>query len=99
MLESLSYGEFKRLMVCLCLDGVEYVFLILMPTLGEIFGIAALTISLVMFGWVGLISALDIVPDADIFPINTIAWLIWFLMRHWNDISTTSKSLFHTDER
>ena len=78
----LSYGEFKRLLVCLCLDSVEYVFLFLMPPLGEIFGVASLVISLLMFGWIGLISGLDMLPDADILPINTITWLVWILRNH-----------------
>jgi hypothetical protein len=78
----LSYGEFKRLLVCLCLDSVEYVFLFLMPPLGEIFGVASLIISLFMFGWVGLISGLDMIPDVDILPINTITWLVWVLRNH-----------------
>ncbi len=82
MFRYISYGEFKRLLVCLCLDFVEYVFLFLMPPLGEIFGVAALIISLLMFGWIGLLSGLDMVPFADILPINTITWFIWFLMNH-----------------
>lgn len=97
--EHLSYGEFKRLAVCLCLDGVEYVFLFTMPALGEIFGVAALLTSLVMFGWIGFVSALDLVPDADILPINTIAWLVWILRRHWADIvDMVNKFTRYTDQ-
>ncbi len=79
----LSYGEFKRLTVCICLDGVEYVFLFTVPVIGSIFGVGALGVSLVMFGWVGFISALDIIPRAYILPINTIAWFVWIIKRRW----------------
>jgi len=73
--------------VCLTLDGVEYVIPILLtPFVGDIYDVVALVISLYLFGWFGLISALDLVPYLDILPVNTIAWLVWALSRRWGDI-------------
>lgn len=90
MFKYLSYGEFKRLLICLCLDSVEYVLLFLMPPLGEIFGVAALITSLLMFGWIGLLSGLDMVPFADILPINTITWFVWILRNRLSTATQTS---------
>ena len=57
----ISYGELIRLIVCLTLDGVEYVIpFLLTPFVGDIYDMVALVISLYMFGWFGLISYLDI---------------------------------------
>ncbi|MFH0748716.1 MAG: hypothetical protein V1915_02195 [Candidatus Bathyarchaeota archaeon] len=48
--EHLSYGELIRLIVCLSLDGVEYLIpLFLTPFVGDIFDVVGLATSLSMF--------------------------------------------------
>jgi len=86
--EYISYGEFVRLIVCLTIDGIEYIIPILLtPLVGDIYDVAALITSIFMFGWIGLFSALDLIPGLDILPINTITWLIWVISRRRDDIS------------
>ena len=85
--EYISYGEFIRLVVCLSIDLVEYVIpFLLTPFAGDLYDIVGLAASLYMFGWIGLVSALDLVPGLDLLPMNTITWAIWVLSRHWKDI-------------
>lgn len=86
--EYISYGELIRLIVCLTIDGIEYVTSILLfPFVGDIYAIIALAASLYMFGRLGLFSALDLIPGLDLLPINTITWLIWMLSRRRKDIT------------
>lgn len=86
--EYISYGEFIRLIVCLTIDGIEYVIPILLtPFVGDIYNVIGLVTSLYMFGWIGLCSLLDFVPGLDILPINTITWMIWMLSKRWKNIS------------
>lgn len=85
--EYISYGEFIRLIVCVAIDGVEYLVPILLaPIVGTIYSFVGLVTALVMFGWVGLIAALDLVPGLDILPMNTITWLVWVLSKRWKNI-------------
>ena len=85
--EYISYGELTRLITCITIDGIEYFIPILLtPFVGDIFDCIGLVTSLVIFGWIGLISALDLVPGLDILPINTITWFIWIVSRRWKDV-------------
>jgi len=85
--EYVSYSEFIRLIACLTVDGIEYIIPFLpAPFFGDIYDVVGLVASLYMFGWIGLFSALDLIPGLDILPINTITWLIWVLSRRWEDI-------------
>ena len=85
--EYISYGALIKLIVCLSLDGVEYVISILLtPFVGDIFDVVGLVTSLYMFGWIGLFSALELVPGLDFLPINVTTWLIWMVSRRWEDI-------------
>jgi len=86
--EYVSYGELIRLIICLTIDGVEYLIPILLtPFVGDLYDIVGLVTSIYMFGWIGLLSALDLIPGLDILPINTITWLVWMISRRWRDIS------------
>ena len=85
--EYLSYGEFIRLIICLTIDGVEYLVPILLTFfVGDLFDVVGLVTSLYMFRWIGLFSALELVPGLDLLPINVITWLIWVVSRRWEDI-------------
>ena len=86
--EYISYGELIKLIVCLILDGAEYVISILLtPFVGDIFDIVGIVTSLYMFRWIGLISILELIPGLDILPINSITWLIWVISRRLEDIT------------
>jgi len=77
-----SLGEFNRLIFCISLDIVEYIIpMLLQPLVGDFFDIFALICCIYLFKWVGLVSALDLVPGLDILPINIITWVIWFVIK------------------
>lgn len=93
--EYISYGEFIRLIVCLTIDGIEYIIpMLLTPFVGDIYDMVGLVVSLYMFGWIGLISALDLVPGLDILPITTITWFIWVVSRRRKDMTLMSYRRF-----
>ena len=74
--------ELISLMVCIMLDISEYVVAILiLPVVGDMLDVVGIFACLVMFRWVGIVSFLELVPGADIFPIFIITWLIWYLLR------------------
>ena len=82
-----SYGELIRLIIVLTIDGIEYIIPILLtPFVGDIYDVVGLVIALYIFGWVGLFSALELVPALDILPINTVTWVIWIISRRLKDI-------------
>ena len=88
--EYLSYGEFTRLVVCLSLDLVEYVIPILLtPFVGDLFDIIGLSIALYLFGWMGLLDILELIPGLDFLPINFFTWVIWMFTRRWGTIENT----------
>lgn len=90
----LSYGEFIRFIVCLSLDGIEYFLpFLLTPFIGDIYDVVGLVTSLYMFRWIGLFSALELVPGLDILPINIITWLIWMVSRRRDDIMNAMSDL------
>ena len=85
--EYISYGEFIRLIVCVSLDGVEYVIpYLLTPFVGDIFDVVGLVTCLYMFRWVGIFSTLELIPGLDPLPINVLTWVIWILSRRRGDI-------------
>ena len=79
----MSFGEFTKLIFCLSLDIVEYLIpVFLLPSLvGDIFDGIAFLCCIYLFKWIGLISALDLVPGLDILPINTVTWIVWFILK------------------
>lgn len=89
--EYVSYGELIRLIVCLVIDGVEYLVPILLtPFVGTIYSFIGFVTSLYMFGWIGLFSALDLVPGLDILPMLTVTWGAWMASRRWKDITSSA---------
>ena len=83
LFEFISYGEFTKLITCLCIDIVEYIIpLLLAPFVGLLYGLIGLSVALYMFGWIGLISAIDVVPGLVVLPTLTINWAIWFAIKH-----------------
>ncbi len=94
----ISYGEFMRLVTCLSFDAVEYVVPVLLtPFVGDLFDIIGLATSLYMFGWIGLASALELIPGLDLLPINTLTWLLWVISRRWGEIRD-AMSTFGSEE-
>lgn len=74
--------ELLFLIICAVLDVSEYIVaILLLPRVGDFLDIVGIIASLVMFRWVGIISLLELVPGADIFPIFIITWLVWYLLR------------------
>jgi hypothetical protein len=64
------------------LDISEYVVtILLLPSVGDFLDIVGIIACLVMFRWVGIVSLLELVPGADIFPIFIITWLIWYFFK------------------
>jgi len=75
-------NELLFLLICVILDISEYIIrILLLPTVGDFLDIAGFIASLIMFRWVGLISLVELVPGADIFPIFIITWLVWYSIR------------------
>ena len=78
----LTESELLSLIICVLLDISEYVVIILvMPVVGDLFDILGTIACLLMFRLVGIISLLEFVPGADIFPIFIITWLIWYYLK------------------
>lgn len=74
--------ELLFLIVCVVLDVSEYIVaILLLPSVGDFLDIVGIIACLVMFRWVGIISFLELVPGADIFPIFIITWLVWYLLK------------------
>ena len=74
--------ELLFLIVCVVLDISEYMFAaLLLPTIGDFLDIAGIIASFVMFRWVGVLSLVELIPGADIFPVFIITWLIWYYFR------------------
>ncbi|MCK4318387.1 hypothetical protein KAV46_06340 [Candidatus Bathyarchaeota archaeon] len=70
------------LLVCLCLDLLEFVAPILLtPVLGDILDLAGFLFCAVYFNVVGAISLLELVPGLDVVPIFSLTWLTWYLLR------------------
>jgi len=82
VLRTLTYGEFMRLVVSASIDAVEYVVPILsLPLIGDVFDIVGLATSLYLYGWAGLVSALELVPGLDLLPLNVLTWVVWIIIK------------------
>jgi len=82
VLSVLTYGEFVRLVISASLDVVEYFVPILsLPLIGDIFDIVGVATSWYLYGWVGVIAALELVPGLDLLPINVLAWVVWLIIK------------------
>jgi hypothetical protein len=74
--------ELLFLIVCVVLDVSEYIVaILLLPRVGDFLDIVGIIACLVMFRWVGIMSFLELIPGADIFPIFIITWLVWYLLK------------------
>ena len=74
--------ELLFLIVCIILDIIEYVVaILLLPMVGDFLDIAGIIACFVMFRWVGVVSLVELIPGADIFPVFIITWLIWYCLR------------------
>lgn len=74
--------ELISLIVCIMLDIIEYMAVILiMPVVGDFFDVVGIMACLIMLGWFGSLSVVELVPGADILPIFIITWLIWYLYK------------------
>ncbi len=82
VLRALTYGEFMRLVISASIDAVEYVVPILsLPLIGDIFDIVGLATSLYLYGWTGLVAALELVPGLDLLPLNVLTWVVWIIIK------------------
>lgn len=74
--------ELLFLIICIVLDISEYIVtVLLLPSVGDLLDIIGIIACLVMFRWVGLVSLLELIPGADIFPIFVITWLVWYFLK------------------
>ncbi len=74
--------ELLFLSICIFLDISEYMLaILLLPLFGDILDIAGIFASVLMFGWVGLVTLIELVPGADILPIFIITWIIWYITK------------------
>lgn len=79
---ALTLDEATRLMACVALDVAEYaVPFLLAPVVGDILDIVGVGAGITMFGWIGLLSILEFLPMADIFPLFILTWIIWYYLR------------------
>ena len=77
-----TWGELARLIFCLSLDIAEYfIKILLVPVLGDVLDLIGIAACLIMFGWVSLISALELVPYMDVLPIFTLTWVTWYYLK------------------
>ncbi|UCB60933.1 MAG: hypothetical protein JSW72_02420 [Candidatus Bathyarchaeota archaeon] len=77
-----SEVELFSLIFCLLLDISEYMAAILVtPVIGDMLDIVGIVACLLVFRWIGIVSLLELVPGADVFPIFLITWLAWYLLK------------------
>jgi hypothetical protein len=80
--------EIVSLVFCVILDVIEYAVAILtMPLAGDLFDIVGILFCIVVFRWIGLVSFLELVPGADVFPIFIVTWLVWYFLRKQKNIT------------
>ena len=74
--------EIVSLVFCVILDVIEYAAAILtMPVVGDLFDVIGILFCFVIFRWVGLVSLVELVPGADVFPVFIITWLVWYFLK------------------
>jgi len=75
----LTLEEFIRLIICVAFDAFEFAIPILLgPLVGDVLDIMGFWIGILMFGWIGCLSLLELVPGADYFPIFVFTWAVWY---------------------
>ena len=75
----LTLEEFIRLIICVVFDVVEFAFPFLLgPLVGDVLDIVGFWASILMFGWIGCLSILELVPGADYFPVFVFTWAVWY---------------------
>ena len=90
-----SYRELINLIICVFFDVLDYAIPILrIPLIGDVFDILGLVITVVLFGWIGLISLLEFVPGLDILPMSTVNWLIWMYSKRSKEWLSENKWKF-----
>ena len=73
--------EIVSLVFCVVLDVIEYAAAILtMPLAGDTFDIAGILFCIFIFRWIGLLTFIELIPGADVFPVFIITWLVWYLL-------------------
>ena len=74
--------EIVSLLFCVLFDVIEYAAAILMmPLAGDLFDVVGILFCFVVFRWIGLVSFVELVPGADVFPIFIITWLVWYFLK------------------
>lgn len=80
--------EIISLVFCIVLDVIEYAAAILtMPLAGDLFDVGGILFCIVVFRWIGLLSFVELVPGADIFPVFIITWLVWYFLKKQKNIT------------
>jgi hypothetical protein len=88
VLSTLTYGEFVRLVISLSIDLIEYIIpILLLPIIGTLYAIVGLSTSLYLYGWIGLIAALDLLPGLNILPMNTVTWVAWLFVKRQREVT------------
>ncbi len=78
----LSLEEAIRLIICVAFDVVEYaVPILLTPIVGDVLDIAGVGLGIALFGWLGLISIVELLPLVDYFPVFILMWIVWYYLR------------------
>ena len=79
---ALSMDEAVRLIICVILDIAEYIVPVLLsPITGDVLDLVGIGAGIIIFRWIGLVSLLEFLPGADIFPIFIITWIIWYYFK------------------
>jgi hypothetical protein len=74
--------EIVSLVFCVVLDVIEYAAAILtMPLAGDTIDIVGILFCIFLFRWIGLLTFIELIPGADVFPVFIITWLVWYLLK------------------
>lgn len=77
----LTPDEGVRLIVCIALDVVEYLIPpLLAPVFGDVLDVVGVVLCVFMFGWVGALASIELIPLSDVLPIYVIVWALWLLL-------------------
>ena len=91
----ISYRELINLIICIFLDCLDYILPILrLPLIGDLFDILGLAIAFVLFGWIGLVSLLEFVPNLDILPMSTVNWMLWVYSKRGKEWFSGESDMF-----
>ena len=90
----LTSAEFIRLMICIVFDVVEFVVPILLgPLVGDTLDIVGFWAGILMFGWIGCLSLVELVPWADYFPVFVFTWGVWYYRKRKREKTEQDKLL------